>query len=398
MFTESGEEIGKVKDLIVNTDYIRPKVVGICIKNNEDFINLDFSFVSISKQDKEYVLNCTQQMPFKLEDDHHFKLCQYVLDKKIVDISGKKVVRVNDIRLAILGDSTYVVAVDVGVEGLLRRIGLAKPIRKIVKRIGFSLPNHYILWDDVESVDFTHAKLRLGKAASSLEKLHPADLADIIEDMDFNSRMKIFESLDDEKAADVLEELEPEAQLHMIENLPVEKAADLLEKMPADEVADILDEMHEAVAEALLNEMEFEASDEIRELMEYPDHVIGSMMSTDFISFQSHNTIDDIIKELRQLKPDPDSIYYLYVVDDIGRLLSTVPIRDLIISEPHVRLSEIIKEDVVFVYDTDKLDTVEEILTKYNLLAIPVVDSLKVLRGIVVINDILEAQKPKRKR
>jgi len=389
VLSESGDVLGKVRDIAIDTTYVRPKAVALSLKTPSGISTIDFSTVRIAKKRGQYFLKCPQLIPYTLNEEHCFFLGKFVLDRQLVDMNGHKLVRVNDLRLAVLGDATYLVAVDVGVEGLLRRLGVAKPIKKLIKPFGMTLSTHYILWDDVEAVDFGHAGIRLGKSTSNLDKLHPADLADIIEDMDRNTQMKIFASLDDEKAADVLEELETDAQISLLESLSVEKAADLLEKMPADEVADILDEMHEDTAEALLNEMESEASEEVRELMEYPDNSVGSIMTTDYFCFSEDSTVDDILKELRKLKPESDTIYYLYIIDADGKLVSTVSIRDLLVSEPETELRHITNKNVVFVYDTDKIDSLNEILSKYSLLAVPVVDEDKILLGMVIINDVM---------
>jgi Mg/Co/Ni transporter MgtE len=152
----------------------------------------------------------------------------------------------------------------------------------------------------VETVGFGHAGIRLSKDYSNLEKLHPSDLADIIEDMDRNTQIAFMSSIDENKAADVLEELEPEIQRSVVENLPLYKAADLLEKMPADEAADILDELREDKADELLKEMEVEASEDIRELLEYDDDSVGSIMTTDYISFNENETVDLLLFYLLQ--------------------------------------------------------------------------------------------------
>ena len=312
-----------------------------------------------------------------------------ILDRQIVDTNGRKVERVNDLKLAVLEQETYLVAVDVGFEGLLRRLGIAKFLTRFIKPFGINLSSHYILWDEVATVDFGQAGIKLSKEQSNLSKLHPSDLADIIEDLDRNTQMSIFSSLSHEQAADVLEELEPEVQKNILGNMPIDKAADLLELMPADEVADILDEFKSDEAEALLNEMEVEASEEVRELMEYEDNTVGSVMSTDFISFNEKNTVEETLIELRKLKPESDIIYYLYIVNNSGKLISVVALRDLVVAEPQTKLSEIMHKKVVFAYDNDKIWLLNEIIVKYNLLAVPVVDADKKMLGMVIINDIV---------
>ena len=157
--------------------------------------------------------------------------------------------------------------------------------------------------------------------------------------------MSVFSALDEEKAADVLEELETHAQIHIVENLPVNKAADVLEKMPADEVADILDELEDEKAELLLKEMDTESSQEVRELLEYPDNSVGSLMTTDILSFRPEITVEDVIAELRLKKPEPAELYNLFVTETNDELIGTFDLRDLVVAQPKTLVSEIMKSD-----------------------------------------------------
>jgi Mg/Co/Ni transporter MgtE len=308
-------------------------------------------------------------------------------------------VRVNDVKVAMLATGAYLVAADVGIEGLMRRLGFAKPLQRFLRLFKSELPSRLILWDDVETISFGHAGIRLRKETSHLDRLHPSDLADIIEDMDHNTQMEVFSALDMERAADVLEELERDTRESLLESLPMERMADVLEIMPADEVADILDEIDEDRAEQFLKEMESVASGEVRELMEYEDYEVGSIMTTDFICFRDSNTVSETLATLRREKPEPDTVYYLYIISPKGELEATVSLRDIVISELDTKLSEIMHEDVVYVQDTDRLESLNEIISKYNLLAVPVVDAEKVLLGMVIINDVMyHLLRNKRKR
>ncbi len=187
----------------------------------------------------------------------------------------------------------------------------------------------------------------------------------------------------------MLEELETDAQINVIESLSVDKAATMLERLPADEAADILEEMDEDKAQEILNEMEKEISEEVRELMEYPEKSVGSLMTTDFIAFTERTTVSEAIQELRTLKPESDTVYDLYIVDEGEKLIAHLSLRDLILAEPDSILGEIANREIVFVTDDEELDTLYETLSKYNLLSVPVVDGRMVLLGTVVINDVV---------
>ncbi|HWT76984.1 MAG TPA: CBS domain-containing protein [Mobilitalea sp.] len=390
VISQTGEVIGKLQDILVNVQFQKPQVVAIKIKSGNKSKIVDFNNFKILKVDRQYVFKCygtCNILEGVMENTLYLK--NNVLDRQLVDIDGRKLVRVNDLRLAMLASGTFVLAVDVGFEGLLRRLGVAKPVKLLLDIFKTTLPNKMILWDEVETVDFGHAGIKLSSPFSKLSTLHVSDLADIIEDMDAKMQTDIFASLDEEKAADVLEELETDTQIHVIESMPIEKAADVLEKMPADEVADIFDEMEEEKVEKLLSEMDSEASEDIRELLKYEDNEIGSLMTTDFISFSKNMTVEAAINELRSLKPESDTIYYLYIVDEKDRFIATVSLRDIIISQPETKLSEIMSDKSIYVTDTDNVNSITEIISKYNLLAVPVVDKDKVMRGMIIIDDIV---------
>jgi Mg/Co/Ni transporter MgtE len=280
--------------------------------------------------------------------------------------------------------------VDIGIEGLLRRIGISNPIKNLLKIFNLSLPGKFILWDDVQAIDFSKLNIKLSKSYTKLHTLHPSDLADIIEELGRHASATVFSALDEEKAADVMEELEPDAQVHMVESLPVEKMADVMEKMPADEVVDILDELEEEKAELLLKEMATETSHEVRELLEYSNDLVGSIMTTDILNFNQNKTVDDILKELRIKKPEPAELYNLFVTKSNDELLGTITLRDLVISEPDTQIRQIMKSEPISLIDVQKIDDIAEIISKYNLLAVPVVNKKNLLQGMVVIDDVVE--------
>lgn len=397
--SSDGRTFGKIKDLIaVNGE--RPQVIAaVVITGRNQTQIVDWRQLVVDKEKHRYRVLYQKIVTIVPEQKNLIYLRKHILDKQIVDIDGKKVVRVNDLRLAAISSGLFVIAVDVGLEGLLRRLDLARPVKDLLQIFGESVPSKLILWNNMEPIGSPLANLKLSTSSSKLNTLHPSELADIIEDLDINNRTAIFNSLDHERAADVLEELETDAQNSILDLLPVPKAADVLEKMPADEVADILDDLEADKVEELLQEMEQEASQEVRELMEYPEHTVGSLMSTDYISFKEHLTVAETLNELRRLKPESDTIYYLYVVDDEERLTAVLSLRDLVVAEPSTRIDQIMNRKIIFVYDTDHVNSLVEIISKYSLLAIPVVDREMKMMGMVIIDDVVyELLKPKRRK
>ncbi|MTK52265.1 CBS domain-containing protein [Paludibacter sp.] len=391
--------LGKITDVYVRVPVVdpdsdesqRPQVVGFTVKVDGKKKDAILNDLQIVKFGIRYKVQC-QSMIYVQSDQFSdaILLKDSILDKQIVDITGRKLVRVNDIRMVAIPAGVYVVAVDVGTEGLLRRIGIDQVIKYILLPFNGRIPSKFILWDDVEAIDLSTLSIQLSKSRSKLNTLHPSDLADIIEDLSRTSKTTLFSSLDEEQAADVLEELEVKEQIHIIESLPVEKAADVLEKMPANEAADLMDYLEDEKAEQLLHEMEPEASEEVRDLLEYPDSTVGSIMTTDVLTFTEDQTIAEVLDFIRKEEPDMESLYGLFVLDKKNELVGTITMRDLLISDPAARLEDVMDDNLNCVNDYDKLDSLSELVSKYNMLAIPVTNDKNELEGMVVVDDIID--------
>ena len=384
IFSHDFQVMGRLADLGVTGDIQNPKVIVAVLKTQDGTKYINWNHFQISKKRGQYHLSCAQSEEIDITDLTFLK--RKILDQQIIDINGRKVVRVNDVRLVVVPAGTFVVAVDIGFEGLMRRLGMAKPLIKI----GIKIPSKLILWNDIEALVTSSDNVVLSKTYDKLATMHPSDLADIIEDFDTQTGMMIFSKLDNARSADVLEEMEEETQIKVIENLSTEKAADILEEMPSDEAADILDGLEESKAEELLLEMEKETSDEIRDLMQYEDNTIGSIMNTEFVSFPSDQTVENVIKSLREQKPEEGLINYIYVNNAKGKLAGKVTLRDLIFAEGKETLKSLMHKDVVFMYDTDEIEQLIEVASKYNLLSIPIVNHEMQLEGSVIIHDILD--------
>lgn len=396
-FGADGDAIGIIKDLLVNTiptgqyDPNQQMVTGVRLKIRNETMFYSFNSFRVVKARELLNVTCAGLIELSSEEvDNGLLLVENILDKQIVDLNGRKLVRVNDVRLATLPTGTFAVAVDIGIEGLLRRIGIAIPIKRLLSLFKVNIPAKFILWDDVQAIDHSNLNIVLSKSYAKLHTLHPSDIADILEELGKKSSMSVFSALDEEKAADVLEEMETQTQIHIIENLPVNKAADVLEKMPADEAADILDELEDEKAEILLKEMDSESSQEVRELLEYDDDLVGSLMTTDYLSFSASKTVEEVLIELRNKKPESAELYNMFVIESNDELIGTFNLRDLVVSEPDMSVSQIMKSEPVSLFDDQKKRAIAELVSKYNLLAVPVVDRQNLLQGMVVVDDVVE--------
>jgi len=404
VFGTDGDVIGVIRDLMVNavpsgqSNPNQQMITGIRLKIGRETKLYSFATFRVVKVRENINVTCYDLIELSSDEiAGGLLLVENIQDKQIVDLNGRKLVRVNDVRLATLPTGTFAVAVDIGIAGLLRRIGILVPMQRVLSLFRMKIPSKYILWDDVQAIDFSNLNIKLSKSYAKLHTLHPSDIADILEDLGKKSSTSVFSALDEEKAADVLEEMETDTQVHIIESLPVTKAADVLEKMPADEAADILDEIEDEKAEQLLKEMDSEVSQEVRELLEYPDNLAGGLMTTDVLSFRSELTVEDVIRELRIRKPEPSEMYSLFVTEEDDRLVGAFSLSDLIIADPDTVLNKIMKSEPIFLYDDQRIDDIAETISKYNLLAVPVVDRENLLQGMVVVDDVLEDLMSKRR-
>ncbi len=313
-----------------------------------------------------------------------------ILDGQVVDIDDLKVVRVNDVELRQVGNEVRVVGADIGTRALLRRLGLEPFVCRALERVGRPLRSRVIPWNLVAVLGGTMTPLKLSISREKLKDIHPADLADLLEELDRDERVEMMTALTDERAADVLEEAEPEVQTAVINELPNERASDILEEMAPDEAADVLGELPEERAEELIALMEDEKAEEVSRLLQYPPETAAGKMTTEFIALPATMTVEEVIARLRETKPDSETIYYLYVVDEREQLVGVLSIRSLIVSPPGAPISQVMRTDVISVRPDASTEDVAGALIKYDLLAVPVVDENGRLAGIVTVDHLID--------
>jgi CBS domain-containing protein len=317
-----------------------------------------------------------------------------LLDKQIVDTAGAKVVRVNDLHLHRRNGNLVLARVDVGMRGLLRRLGLLRVTAAVIQWLfGYTLPDNLIAWRLVQPVG-SQDILRLKFSQTRLARLHPADLADIIEDLDRPERDRVFRALDIEVAAEVLEEADPKVQVQLIQQMSAEKASDVLEQMSPSEATDLLQELEEPHAQSLLQEMEPEAAQDVRCLLTHDEETAGGMMTTTFFSQPPHATVEQALEALRREAGDLDVIYYIYVEDSQGQLVGAVNLRELLTSDPQAPLESIMVKRVVTAALDDKKSDIADLFAKYGLRALPVVDKEGRIHGVIRFKSLLEAVAP----
>ncbi|TMG50360.1 MAG: magnesium transporter [Chloroflexi bacterium] len=329
------------------------------------------------------------------------RLARDLLDKQIVDTHGAKVVRVNDLQLSEVDGQLRLVGADVGLRGLLRRVGAETVAERVAGLAGRRLPRGIIPWHLVEPLEAAHdapaktAAVRLTIPHAKLALLHPADIADIVEEMTADERIAVFQQLDLETAAEALQEVEPEMQAAIVTDLPEERAADILEEMDPDEAADLLQDLSEERRDELVELMDKEEAKDVEELLTHPEDSAGGIMTTDFVALPREFTAAQAIDELRAKKPDPQLTYYLYVVDAEGKLEGVLSLRDLVVAAPETKVSDIMDPNVLKVDAETPKEEVAALIAKYDLLGLPVVDARKKLLGTVTVDDVVELMLPR---
>lgn len=387
---EFGDIIGVLWDVYVTTEDGLPRVIGYKIKRGREILNYEFKTICFYEDEKSKVYLKVKGAREIIPRTYTYLLRENLMNKQIVDINGKKLVKVKDLRIAEIAGELKVIAVDTGISAVGRRMGIEGLIIKLCQLINKKYEDTLIMWEDVESLEMINHNLKLSVSYQKLSKLHPADLADILERMDTRYRTMIFENLDEDLAANILEEIEPEMQVDILENISHFKRKEILDNLPNDEIADILDEADEETVEKILLNMEKEDAEEIMHLMKYEEEVVGSLMNTDFIALNINISVSETVELLRDMRPDEEVMYYVYMVDDEEKLMGAISLRDLILSSPEEKLKNIVKDDLIKIKDSQSIDEAVEMALKYHLYSIPVVDSENKLCGIVVMNDIIE--------
>lgn len=317
-------------------------------------------------------------------------LARDVLDKQVIDINDHRIVRVNDLELGKIGTDYCLINVDIGGRGLLRRLGWEDAADRVARALKRTLPAREIAWSEMSFLP--GGSLRINVERHQLDNLHPADIAEILEDAGPAVAAELIRNLDDEKAADTLEELDPEFQAEVLEKFSDERAADIVEEMQPDEAADLLNEMDEERREDILNLMEKEEKAEVEELLEHEEDSAGGLMTTRYVTVPPGLTAGDALRSLRDnaAAREAETIYYVYVIDADETLRGVVSLSDVVLADPGAQVDEIMHKHPVTVLTGAPREDVLELISRYDLLAVPVVDEQFRLQGIVTADDALE--------
>jgi magnesium transporter len=316
-----------------------------------------------------------------------------LLDQQIIDVHGRKVVRVNDVEMECTPVNGHVlldvVAVDVGARGAIRRLskGIVPSftLRALLERI----PPRVIPWQFVDLIETDPARrVKLKIAYKGLSKLHPADIADIVEDLPPAEREAVFETIDEEVAAETLEELDRDVQVSIVESLDPDRAADIVEEMDPDAAADLLGDLSEEESDEILKEMAPEERQEVTQLLEFGEHTAAGRMTTEFIAIDETSVVDDAIESLKRFEGSREALATVYLTGPAARLVGAVPLVKIAISSPAVQLSSLSEPYVACAPDTPESE-VAALFDKYNLITLAVVDEHGRIAGIITADDVI---------
>ncbi len=385
-----GTTLGRLNDLLIlseeQSDY--PRVVALALQNGGSGQKL-LAWRGTEDLAGNTIVLQTQPQAYA-ETGHEILLARDVMDRQVIDVQDHRIVRVNDLELGRIGNDYRLINVDIGGRGLLRRLGVEDFAERITERFNWQIPNNSLSWSDLSFLP--DVGVRVNVPRQNLNELHPADIAEILEDVGPRIAGELIRDLGDEKIADTLSELETDFQAEVLESFPEERAADIVEEMEPDEAADLLNELEPEKRQAVLNLMEREEREDVQELLEHHHDTAGGLMNNNYVCVPPNLTAGQALEHLRN---DPDSreaetIYYVYVLDNEEKLLGVCSLSDLVLADPAMPIQEIMHADPVYVeLDTPRDEVLEEI-SKYNLLAVPVVNEDNQLQGIVTADDALE--------
>jgi len=386
--------LGKVVDFFVRKpDDTFPRIDALVIKTKDGERTCLVADAVLADANGPFVL---KRAPTDAPepDDTALYLIKDLFDKQIVDVDGRKVVRINDLEIANTGGTWRVVAADIGLSGLLRRLGVGRLAPQLLEHVAPQL----IAWDNVAPIkDANPSQVQLAVSGPRLARLHPSELADIISDLSAKDAARVVKSLDDETAADAFEHLDAATQQSIIQDLGNERAADIIEEMDSDDAADLLGELDAEQRAALLAEIEDrDYASELEDLVEYEPDSAGGLMTTDYVWIYPHRTTAATIAKIRELAPESEFIYYLYVTDTERKLLGTISLRTLLLALPTAFIHILMDSDVVSVSPDTSAEDVAATIARYDLLAVPVLDDAGRMLGIVTVDDAIDAIMPEK--
>ena len=392
-----GAIIGKLDDILIDgTEKKMPPIVALRLKKNPAGITfIPANQIASLWPSITLKVGADRIQPYE-HSGHELPLLDRVLDQQIVDTEGRRLVRVNDLQLARARDQFVLTGVDVSGTGLLRRLGLEKIGRTIGSLFKKTAETVVIPWKFVASIEHDDP-LRLSVSQHKLVKMPPADIAAIVDELDRHTRTALLEGFNNEDLADTLEESSPDLQMTILSNMSPERAADILEEMDPDEAADLLADLPDRTSETLISLMEKDEATDVLTLLTYPEDTAGGIMTTEFAHVPDNITVGEAIDFLRHSEDaqEDEVMYYVHIIDDDQKLRGVVTLRDLVMADPQSDLHQWQEPEEITVEPLTQQEEVAYLISKYDLLSIPVVDpDTNKMLGIVTVDDAIDVVLP----
>jgi sporulation protein YlmC with PRC-barrel domain/CBS domain-containing protein len=388
-----GQLRGRLKDIAVATGPDAGKVAGLVLKSRTGFSIVPSQEVIETPAGTLELRTASALVPLKDEGNFLF-LQRDLVDRQIIDINGRKVVRVNDVDLEWTGQGEThllrVVEVEVGLRGAFRRVFKGLLPRASLESLSRKFRYKGIPWHFVDVIEVDPARrVKLRIEHEHLANMHPSDLAEILENLAPAERDAVFTSLDEEVAAETLEEVDPKLQKSLLEKLGEERIADIVEEMDPGAAADLLAELPEEQSDAILEEMEPEERQEVSELLEFDEKSAAGAMTTDFVAVDVNATVANAVQALRSFDGDPESVTEIYLLDEKKVLRGAIPLARLVMAQPETRLSVLAEPRVLSCPADMHQNDLAEFFDKYNLHALAVVDSQNRMVGVVQADHVI---------
>ena len=389
----AGNRCGRVRELCLAPQEDRARISTVIVRTKSGDRMLPFqAVIALNDGFKTQIPAC--DWPPSDGSEGMLLLSRDLLDQQVIDVFGRKVVRVNDVDLnqeTLQGRPVLRVgSVDVGARGAIRRLLKGVVPIAALKSLLRKIPPRTIPWDFVDLIETDPARrVKLKISHERLARLHPADIADIVEELAPDEREAVFETLDEEVAAEALEEVEPKVQKAIVESLDSERAADIVEEMQPDAAADLLADLPEERTSEILQEMQPAEREEVVELLEFKEDTAAGRMNTEYLSLPVGATAHDAVEALRHFEGGIETVSTIYVVEPSGKLVGAVPLAKLVLADQNAPLLSLSQEPLIFAHAGAGEKEVAELFDKYNLLTLPVVDDDRNLTGVITSDDVI---------
>jgi len=403
VYDPSGAVSGRVREVTMTPQEDRSRISSLIVKTKTGNRVLPFAAVAAINGGIKATTTAGEWLPANGAEGL-FLLERDLLDQQVIDINGRKVVRVNDVDLQLELQKGVVAlplvlrvhSVDVGARGAVRRLLRGVAPRAALRALLGRIPPRAIPWNFVNVIETDPARrVKLKISYDGLAKLHPADIADIVEDLAPDERQAVFQTLDEEVAAEALEEVEPKVQKAIVESLDSERAAEIVEEMDPDAAADLLGDLPEERTEQILVQMEPEAQQDVVELLEHKEETAAGRMTTEFLALPVTATAQNAIDSMREFEGGVEAVSTIYLVDSKGTLVAAVPLARVALAQPSTPMLSLIQEPLVLAHEGVEENEVAELFDKYNLLTLPVVDEHNRLTGIITSDDVISMLRSK---